>query len=283
MREETCHCGNEPELVGIYNHSDNHRHVPDEYASESNTERPVILLLNSGLLPNTGPYRLYVRMARHFSRLGFDSFRFDLSGIGESNRRDDTLPRAQQQIDDIKIIMDSLEESHGRKQFVVMGICTGADNAHRAMVADERIVGAVGIDGYYYATSRYYQNYLFRHLAPRLLRIETWREKIHQLLTAKARRHSQPVTLPFRWEVPAKEKTAADYQLFISRNAHKLCIFTASWPYNYQDQLADAFPQLPIGENVKALYLENAEHMFPLKEDRDQLTNAISLWLKECF
>ena len=164
-----------------------------------------------------------------------------------------------------------------------MGICTGADNAHRAMVADERIVGAVGIDGYYYATRRYYQNYLFRNLAPRLLRIDTWREKIHKLLTAKARRNSQPVTLPFRWEMPKKEKTAADYQLFIRRNAHKLCIFTASWPYNYQEQLADAFPQLPIGDNVKALYLENAEHMFPLKEDRDQLTNAISQWLKECF
>ena len=151
------------------------------------------------------------------------------------------------------------------------------------MVADERIVGAVGIDGYYYATRRYYQNYLFRNLAPRLLQLETWREKIAQLLTAKVRRDSQPITLPFRWKVPQKAKTAADYQLFIGRNAHKLCIFTASWPYNYQEQLADAFPQLPIGENVKALYLENAEHMFPLKEDRDTLTNAISAWLQERF
>ena len=126
MREETCHCGHDPELIGIYNHSD--------AASDSGTDRPVILLLNSGLLPNTGPFRLYVRMARHFSRLGFDSFRFDLSGIGESNRRDDSLPRDQQQIDDIKLVMDSLENTHGKTQFVVMGICTGADNAHLSLI-----------------------------------------------------------------------------------------------------------------------------------------------------
>ncbi len=315
MREITCHCGSDPELIGIYTIADNHNERNAARAdntainehSGNQSSRPVILLLNSGLLPNVGPFRLYVRLARHFAQLGFDTFRFDLSGIGDSERRTDNKPRSEQQISDIKLTIDHLQKQYNANEFIVMGICTGADNAHRAMLADQRIVGAIGIDGYFYKTSRYYLNFLFRDLLPRLLQWETWRLKslsVYKQLEIRFRHlfsvlgnvggltdsngedfkfSTVPVSVPYRWEVPDKDQTERDYREIIDRGSSMLCIFTASWPYNYTEQLADAFPDLPVGDNLQVHYLENSEHLFPLAQDREELSDVVTEWLRERF
>lgn len=299
MREVIRHCGEKPELIGIHTLTrDSTDLEPAKDPIIKDTEncglearaKPIVLLLNSGLLPNIGPYRLHVRLARHLSTLGFESFRFDLSGIGESERSDDNLSRSEQQMRDINIVMTHLQETCGAEQFVVMGICTGADNAHRAIMRDERIVGAIGIDGYYYPTFRYYLNYLVGYLLPQMLRLESWVSKSGKVLSRLGEKagilksvSSHPVTIPYRWKVPDKRQTEADFKHLISRNANMLCIYTASWPYNYPNQLADAFPSIPIGDNIQVRYFENAEHMFPLSEDRNKLTETVSSWLLERF
>jgi len=282
MNEIACDFGNDASLVGVYTKS--------LITSTDQARKPVLLLLSSGLLANTGPYRLYVRLARHLAELGFDSFRFDLSGIGDSQRSEDTLPRAQQQMRDIAMAMDYVDEKFGNASYVAMGICTGADNAHRAMLEDKRIVGAIGIDGYYYKTPRYYANYLFKQLPARLTQPERWENKLaevkasaHKLIGGGSNAYHQPATVPYRWTVPDRKKTVADYNAFIERNVSKLCIFTASWPYNYLQQHADAFPEIRFGGNVQVRYFENAEHVFPLTQERQLLTQTITDWLFERF
>lgn len=282
MHEIPCHFGTESALVGIYTLAKDSESLQDDL--------PVVLLLNSGLLPNVGPYRLYVRLARHFGLIGFDSFRFDISGIGDSERRNDTIARDKQQIGDIQTAMDYLQSRYNKHQFVVMGICTGADNAHRAMLADKRIVGAVGIDGYYYKTPQYYYNDLLKRLLPRLFQAKVWGAKMKPLVAkfrkicfGKSTQTFESMTIPFRWKVPSRKKTAADYRTFIERDVSKLCIFTASWPYNYQEQHADAFPDVEFGSNLQVRFLKNAEHVFPLSQDRQLLTDSITGWLLERF
>ena len=282
MREYACDFGTKSKLVGIYTQSG--------VQQTSRQTRPVLLLINSGLLPNTGPFRLYVRLARYLAELGFDSFRFDLSGIGDSERSTDTMARDQQQIRDITLAMDHVQETFGNERFVAMGICTGADNAHRAMLADHRVVGAIGVDGYYYKTIRYYINYLFKQLLPRLLKRANWEQKFNTISTSLYKslnnqnsEGESPASIQYRWKVPGREKTASDYRYFIERDVSKLCIFTASWPYNYLDQHADSFPSIEFGNNLQVRYLENTEHLFPLEEERQLLTQTVSEWLLERF
>ncbi len=288
MREIACDFGISCNLVGVYTKAS--ESTSTKTPNLQNSSKPVVLLINSGLLPNTGPYRLYVRFARHLATLGFDSFRFDLSGIGDSDRRSDKRPRAEQQMRDIAAAMDFIDHEFKLSRYVAMGICTGADNAHRAMLEDVRIVGAVGVDGYYYKTRRYQFNYLFKELPRRLLKLESWRRKLEEFgalirNTVGGRRifNEQPVTVPYRWVVPDRDKTAADYTAFIERDASKLCIFTASWPYNYLQQHADAFPDVCFGDNIQVRYFEDAEHVFPLAQERNLLTETVSEWLLERF
>lgn len=282
MHEVACDFGKQSALVGVYTHT--------EVVAENQDSRPVVLLLNSGLLPNVGPYRLYVRLARHFSNIGFNTFRFDISGIGDSERRTDNLARDKQQIEDIQVAMDYMESSFNKRQFVVMGICTGADNAHKAMLADTRIVGAVGIDGYYFKTPRYHFNDLKNHKIPMLLKPQAWKSKlasarsyVDKIRGKPTRPNFESITIPYRWTMPDRAKTESEYQSFIERDASNLCIFTGSWPYNYTDQHADAFPDISFGDNMQVLYLEDADHLFPLSKDRELLTDSVSTWLVDRF
>lgn len=282
MHEVACNFGTESALVGVYTHT--------QESQQDQDGRPVVLLLNSGLLSNVGPYRLYVRLARHFSNIGFNTFRFDISGIGDSERRSDNLARDKQQVEDIQVAMDYIQRKFNKRHFVVMGICTGADNAHRAMLADTRIRGAVGIDGYYFKTPRYYFNDLKNSKIPKLFKRQAWKSRLSTLRAYVNRirgKQSAPnfesVTIPFRWTVPSRTKTASEYRAFIERDASNLCIFTGSWPYNYKDQHADAFPDITFGDNIQILYLENTDHVFPLSQDRQLLTNSVSAWLLDRF
>lgn len=282
MHENSIHCGQNPELIGIFTHR--------EPLNITESKRPTVLLLNSGLLPNVGPYRLYVRLARHFASLGFDSYRFDISGIGDSARSQEQIPRTEQQIKDVTVVMDHLQQQHDCEQFIVMGICTGADNAHRAMMADTRVVGAVAVDGYYYKTARYQFNRFFKEQLPKLMVRNTWqtkflgaRKNILKHFDPSAVKNDTSVTVPYRWKLPDKRKTESDYRSIVERDASMLCIFTANWPYNYAEQMADAFPNLTFGENLQVRYLKNAAHLFPIVEDRQHLTSAITDWLSERF
>ena len=77
------------QLVGIYTESE----------ISTKKKRPTIIFLNSGLLPHIGPYRFNVKLARKFAKLGYNCFRFDLSGIGDSEKhKDSRLYKLQHQV-----------------------------------------------------------------------------------------------------------------------------------------------------------------------------------------
>jgi len=135
VKEEALLFGKHKNLVGV---------VTDP--TERNHNLPAILLLNAGLIHRVGPNRLYVRLARYLSELGFVVMRFDLSGIGDSNVRPDNMPIEKSSVDDTRQAMDYLENTRSVKQFLVMGHCAGAIHSIMAASEDKRVTGIVMIN-----------------------------------------------------------------------------------------------------------------------------------------
>ena len=276
MKESAHNFGSVVSIVGI---------LTEPAAEQAIDDAPTVLLVNAGLLGRIGPFRLHVILARELAKLGFRTLRLDLSGIGDSGRHRDNRPREEQHLNDIRDAIDYLERERGATKFIVMGICTGADNAHRAMREDERVVGAVCVDGYSYPTIRYYAN----HYLPKFMSRTSWRNLLKRALNKFSNsgpRESDAVEedeLDYRWKLPPKDKTEADFQQFIGRDARLMCVYTAGWRCNYSGQLAEAFRSLEFGETISSVYLPNATHIFKVEEDRQSLLGAIKPWLQSNF
>src|SRR5882672_1206798 len=108
-------------------------------------ELPVFVFLSAGALHRVGPARLHVRLARDLSRMGFSSLRVDLAGTGDSPPRPG-LTNQQSVAADYDEIVSALGSRLGRLRFVLVGLCSGADNAIRTTLKDSRVVGLVLLD-----------------------------------------------------------------------------------------------------------------------------------------
>ena len=109
------------------------------------------VLLNAGVIHRIGPNRLNVKLARRLAGAGLTVMRFDLSGIGDSRASQSTLSFGEQAVADIRAAMDYLQANCGIKRFVLVGLCSGADNAY-ATSHDDRVYGLVLLDPYAYPT-----------------------------------------------------------------------------------------------------------------------------------
>ena len=72
---------------------------------------------------------MYVTLARELAARGQTVVRFDFSGIGDSEPRNDHLSPLAGCLADIKDVLDSVEGSHKLSRFILMGLCSGADHA----------------------------------------------------------------------------------------------------------------------------------------------------------
>lgn len=104
-----------------------------------------VIFINAGFIPKIGPNRLYVKLARLFAEKDISSFRFDFSGIGDSEISKCYGNRIH--IDEIRESMDLITSITGTKNFILMGICSGAEKALEVALEDHRIVGLSLIDG----------------------------------------------------------------------------------------------------------------------------------------
>jgi pimeloyl-ACP methyl ester carboxylesterase len=110
-------------------------------SASARADAPVVVLLNSGLIHRVGPNRLYVSLARRLAGMGLTTLRFDLSAIGDSAQRRDTLPFQASSIEETRAALDHLQAQWGAKRFLLAGICTGAVVSFRTALQDPRVAG----------------------------------------------------------------------------------------------------------------------------------------------
>ncbi|HYS68369.1 MAG TPA: alpha/beta hydrolase family protein [Paraburkholderia sp.] len=105
---------------------------------------PAVLFVNTGGVHRIGDGRFTVLMARHLAAQGITSLRMDLSGLGDSLRRDDTLTLdmmyARYAIADATAGVDWLAAA-GYPRIVMFGVCTGAYVSLHTALAHPAVVG----------------------------------------------------------------------------------------------------------------------------------------------
>jgi pimeloyl-ACP methyl ester carboxylesterase len=110
---------------------------------------PTVLFLTTDLHHRIGPARLWVRLGRVLSRLGLQTLRFDLAGVGDSLLLPGQSPphtSGTETVSEVREVMDVLERATGARRFILVGLCSGAYLAYHSAVADPRVAGMVALN-----------------------------------------------------------------------------------------------------------------------------------------
>jgi len=129
LAESLCALGAQGQLFGIH----------AQAAGDAAPQRPMVVLFNSGTVHHVGPNRLYVMLARELAALGFPSVRCDLEGLGDSVQRGagrENHPYPDSAVPDAQQVLASLRQRFGVREFVLMGLCSGAYTAFQTALVE---------------------------------------------------------------------------------------------------------------------------------------------------
>lgn len=264
----------------------------DGSAAAGSASRPFVVILNAGLVHRVGSFRMSVELARRLAARGLRVLRYDQSGIGDSPSRGGAVTVEQQAVADCQEAMSFLAERYGARTFTVGGLCTGAMNAHRIGLADERVEALWLLDGYAYRTV----HSVARHAVATLRRPKAWPGLGRRLVVAGT---GQVVSTVVGWLTPAgadlegqeseKSRTAlfyqswppipttrADLERMLRRGVRFLFVYTGGWSsFNHVDQFDEVFPDLPGREGITVEFHPDADHTFLALEDREAMFRSV--------
>lgn len=232
-----------------------------------------IIILNAGLLHSVGPFRLHVELAKIAAQAGIPSIRIDQSGKGESRSRS-TSSRLEALFYDYEDTFAALEMM-GVKDIILVGLCSGADDALQIADRYDTVAGIVLLDGYAHRTAR---------SAPRDLLHRMRRSLIRGVKSLAGRdHHEDAVEIDLRAWSSDSEMTALMCRLLDS-GRRILAIFTAGQGYyNRAGQLAhDLAASRELG-NLHEIYFKEADHTYSRVEHRQALLEEIRVWLESHF
>ncbi|MGQ0715390.1 MAG: alpha/beta hydrolase family protein [Gemmatimonadaceae bacterium] len=269
MKEKALTFGPTRSLVGVLT----------EPARGSDTAgKPGVIVLNSGLLHRVGPNRMYVALARALAADGFPVLRFDFSGIGDSEPRRDAVSAEESTLEEACEAMAALTAARGVNRFVLMGLCSGADNAFQIARVEERVAGAIMIDGYAYRTFGFY----WRYWAERVFSGKRWARLARRVLASGRRvTNGGPAAEPMYVRAfPPKERVIEDCRAMIARGVELFFVHSAGQYqyYNYRRQFDHAFRHLDYEGRVSVDYFPDANHIFTRTAHLANLVSAVRAW-----
>lgn len=242
---------------------------------------PALLFSNIGLNHRVGPNRLYVEFARRLAGSGFRSLRFDLSGFGDSTPRRGGGTDLERATLDTREAMDFLEK-RGVDRFVLVGLCSGVDSAHRAALEDSRVVGAIFIDGYTYRNPGFWLRFCtVRNAQPARWR-RFMRVRVARLLGERPLPDLDDVPEVFERDYPTRQQFAADLAKLRARSLKMLFVYTVNedGSYNYRKQFHDTFG---YRDEIEVEFYTRADHVFSTDDQRGRLLSRLIRWLDDSF
>jgi len=259
--------------------------------------RPAIVFVNAGNAPRTGPGRIYVRLSRSFAALGFACVRFDLSGIGDSPERRDGRPFRVYAPEETRRVMDELGQRLGVEEFVLFGICAGADISFDTACADPRVAGLVLVNGafvdgeafadlYHRAERRTMRRYYRKRLlSPRAWgRLLTLRSKLWRHLGRRLRSLFDPDAAPDpcrKHGEPSRDRQKR-WRVLARREVPALLMFSEGSVFRdiYRSEVAQALERMYPEDRLRVVVQKATDHTFTLLSAQEKMAAEVSGWLE---
>jgi pimeloyl-ACP methyl ester carboxylesterase len=280
VREQAVVFGSRKSLVGI---------LTPAQGGDASRERPCVVILSAGIIHRVGPNRLHVELARTLSSEGYTCLRFDLSGIGDSEKRSDGLPPLEASLADIREAADWLQATRGVNRLILVGLCSGADQGLIYAGTDPRVVGLVLLDPSIPRTPGQRLRYIWR----RILQPRHWLSfggKVGRVLGKIA--GGAPVSPPPSQAVSTgrpsvdskavREYLTKAYQRAVDRRISFLAVFAADrdFLYNYREQMLHALRGVSFGSLLQLEYFCQSDHTFAAEPERLRLVTLIRDWIQ---
>ncbi len=234
------------------------------------------IILNAGMTPSFGPFRMSVAIAEELAKLGIVTLRLDQSGKGESPLRAELTPAeaALLDFDDAFAHLRAL----GIERVMLVGLCSGAFDALRIAQDREQVCGLVLLDGYVERTPMWYVH----HHSARLRRLFA-RGPIGIFRRLAGGRSSVSPGPPETVLTDNRDLTLLAqrpaYEEFLRRGGKLLSIFSGGfYPYNHQGQLSRFLGRASAHEGLTEVFFEEADHVYTLVAHRSRLVDQIRSW-----
>jgi len=246
----------------------------------------VVLLLNSGVMHKVGACRLSVTLARNIAKdLGLQCFRFDFSGIGDSEARSSGgVDFDKVVVQEVIEVMDHLQKTRGVEKFVLYGLCAGGHTSCKTAEQDSRIFAIAQIDGYCFPTKKSFALYY----AHRLTDLSAWRSRLSKWLgfqsplglDALSDSENPNFEVPEYAEYPSRVEVARQLKLLMNSKIKMLCAFVGKEPYyRYKNQYRDCFQEVDFADNLEIVYLPEASHIITEPTQQRKIVKKITNWL----
>lgn len=252
---------------------------------QNNPDAPIVIILNAGIVHRMGPFRLHVDIARQLAGVGCSTLRIDLSGLGDSAPRtglDEMENRAQL---DLALAMDELTQLTGVQQFVLIGLCSGAFNAHQITVADERVKGAVFLDGIVFRTAGYYvRHHLRRLFRPRFWR-NAWKRRVTYRVPGAALESAGQGLAEDEFFGKGLDRLVVRDELHALRDRGTRMLFIYTEGFDDicgRAQFAEMYGIQP-DRQIQVEYYQKSTHTFRLTENRHHVCQRIADWFEQQF
>ena len=291
MTETCCQFGPQRELAGIITEPD---------AIHAGTG---LILINAGLVPKHGPYRLYAELARHLAQQGVRTLRFDLGDIGDSRSSQPGCALEERTRQEVSAAIEELCNNQTPRSIVLGGLCSGAEDAFRCAETDTRVSRLILIDPFSFETSGWlWHDRLYRLARGVLLGLGLHRSGGNLLArwtrnasaTNAATESTRGLVNTSAAQKPTDESSRLNYKhmgrpqasrvlkTLIARGVHVHFIYTGGMRpgFNHAGQLAEMFSDIDFRGKVTLDYFPRLDHMQPLRAERNRLVETISRRLK---
>lgn len=239
-----------------------------------------VVMVSAGFNAKSGPHRMYSHLARSLADCGFATLRFDLGGVGASQTLNPGMPLRGRTLQDIQDALGFLQDQHGLNDFVVGGLCSGAEDGFHYADRDKRVKGVFLIDPHAYKTPMWsVRTMLSRRFLNRVIL------KALRVTGIAKLRHNDPVGgevamfdtdfINYRYSSHAVASQVLGNLLGRGVLLHYIYTGGRAAEFNHRSQFFKMFEDIDFADRLTLDFIPHIEHTQVFQQDREELVNII--------
>jgi len=242
---------------------------------------PILVIFNAGLLSKSEPFRMNVLAARACAKKGYIAVRIDLSGKGDTPTREG-LSNRESVNKDWAALEKSLCSRFGKRTFILMGLCSGADNAIKIAAQSNGVRGLILLDPKIPQDT----GYMYRHWHQKVTSPQKWLN-ISSTLSNRVRdlfsKNKDDINVNELRDLPTEEELNIVCKKMAENNGRVLSFFTSfALPYyNKKGQFVSVANTPNFECFCDEYWWPHIDHVYSVQSHREQLINTIECWCEQ--